>query len=76
MFLSADLQGSVEPESASKLALERKFRKIKALAFELLRLNNGVVARKQAEARRVEERKEFHEFIGLAYRGNVLYHFG
>ena len=75
MLLSACLQGCVEPKGAPKLDLKRKFRKMKALAFELLRYNNGVL-RKQAEAGRFKERKEVHEFIGLAYGGNVLYHFG
>ena len=74
--LSACLQGGVELKGALKLDLKRKFRKIKNLAFELLSLNYGVLTQKRARAGRVEERKEVHEFIGLAYGGNVLYHFG
>lgn len=74
--LSACLQGGVELKGALKLDLKRKFRKIKNLAFELLSLNNGVLMQKRARAGRIKERKEVHEFIGLAYGGNVLYHFG
>ena len=76
MILSACLQGGVELKGAPKLDLKRKFRKIKNLAFELLSLNYGVLTQKRARAGRIKERKEVHEFIGLAYRGNVLYHFG